>query len=569
MAAGCLAVLWALGSIGCGSRGEQPARNGQTTSTPPAAEASRADSAPPASGDRRSLRPVTLPDLAGATPVVRDQVRDRYTLFKQRIDDPSTSTADLGAAYGEMGKLFMAAEYRGEAESCLLNAEALAPGDMRWPYYLGQLYKVQGETSKSAAAFERALKAQPDNVATLVWLGDARLDEAMPDAAEPLFAKAVSLQPRSVAALFGLGRAALARQDYGRAVQSLEQALAVDSNAGMVHYPLAMAYRALGERDKAEAHLRQRGTLQIKPDDPLMEEVAGLLNSPLAYEVGGADALDRGDFAKAAENFRKGIALAPKEPSLHHKLGTALALTGDVRGAVQEFQEAVRLSPKFAKAHYSLGVLYEGAGQHANAVRELGAAVKAEPAYAEARLQLANALRRGGQFEQALREYEQTYTIDPRLAEARFGYAATLVRLNRYAEARDRLAEAMAIYPNEAAFPHALARVLAAAPDDRVRDGRRAVALVQDLLNRLPHGLELLETAAMAQAEVGQYDNAVMWQREAIAAADRSGRHDIAQLITDHLSLYGAHRPCRMPWRAAEPIEFGAAPDLPPEASRS
>ena len=57
-----------------------------------------------------------------------------------------------------------------------------------------------------------------------------------------------------------------------------------------------------------------------------------------------------------------------------------------------------------------------------------------------------------------------------------------LVRLRRYREARDRLADAMNIYPDQPGFAHALARVLAAAPDDGVRDGRRALALVQTLL---------------------------------------------------------------------------------------
>ena len=60
---------------------------------------------------------------------------------------------------------------------------------------------------------------QPNDVPTLVWLGDALLDQGKPDAAEPLFAKALALQPRLVVALFGLGRAALARQDYARAVE--------------------------------------------------------------------------------------------------------------------------------------------------------------------------------------------------------------------------------------------------------------------------------------------------------------------------------------------------------------
>ena len=179
--------------------------------------------------------------------------------------------------------------------------------------------------------FERARVLQPADVPTLVWLGNALLDEGKPEAAEPHFIAALAIQPRLVAAEFGLGRAALARQDYARAVEVLERALSHDPKATIVHYPLALAYRGLGDSARATAHMQQRGTLDIKPDDPLMHELDTLLHSALAYEVAGADALDRADWAAAADSFRKGIALAPEEPSLHHKLGTALALKGDTR----------------------------------------------------------------------------------------------------------------------------------------------------------------------------------------------------------------------------------------------
>jgi tetratricopeptide (TPR) repeat protein len=511
-------------------------------------------SAPPSS----ALRQVTLPDLSHATPSVQDQLRAEYAVLTHSIDTKGIRPVDLGAAYGRMGMLLMAAEFRNEAESAFLDAQALSPGQARWPYYLGHLYRIKGDTRKSAEAFERALALQPDDVPTLVWLGDALLDQGKPEAAEPLFKKALTIQPRLVAAEFGLGRAALARQDYAQAVDSLERALSQDPKATVVHYPLALAYRGLGDSKKAEAHMQQRGTLPIKPDDPLMAELDSLLHSALAYEVAGADALDKADWDAAAESFRKGIALAPEEPSLHHKLGTALALKGDTRGAVEQFEQALRLSPTFAKAHYSLGLILASDGHSREALEHWQAAIKAEPGYVEARLQLAHMLRREGQFERALAQYDEIIRTDPRVHEARFGYAASLVRLRRFAEARDRFEAGMRDYP-ELAFAHATARLLAAAPDDRVRDGRRAVEIAQGLINKGLRTFDVLETLAMAQAEVGQFSEAARWQRDAIATAERTAGHGIAERITDNLRLYEARKPCRTPWRPDEPLEFQMA----------
>jgi len=502
-----------------------------------------------------TLRKVALPDLAHATPSVQQQLRDGYAELQKKINGSATPAEDLGAAYGQMGMLLLAAEYRDEAESALLNAQTFSPRDARWPYYLGHLYKLKGDAVDSIAAFRRALELQPDDVPTLVWVGEGDLDQGRPDEARPLFEKAARLQPKAVVAQYDLGRAALAQQDYSHAVQYLEKALALDPLATIAHYPLAMAYRGLGDQAKAQIHLSERGTLALKPQDPLMDRVNAMLNSALAYEVSGADAMDRGDFNAAEDSFRKGVAIAPKEPSLHHKLGTVLALKGQKDAAVAQFEQAIALDPKFVKAQYSLGVVQADQGQTPQAIQHFTAALAAEPGYVEARLQLAHALRRSGQFEASLPQYAEIVKADARVPEARFGYAAALIRLRRYAEARDYLTEAMRAYPNEFAFNNALARVLAAAPDDKVRDGRRAAGLMQPVVAVI-RASDILETMAMAQAELGQFTEAVRWQRDAIAAAEKAGATFVAQRINDYLRLYEAHKPCRTPYRPDEPIEY-------------
>jgi tetratricopeptide (TPR) repeat protein len=478
-------------------------------------------------------------------------------VLEKKLNAAMTPPADLGAAYGQMGMLLMAAAYRDEAESALLAAQTFSPRDPRWPYYLGHLYKLKGDAAKSNAAFARALELAPDDVATLIWSGEGDLGQGAPDAARTKFEKALSLQPRSAAAQFGLGRAAIAKQDYARAVDSLEKALSLDPQATVIHDPLAAAYGGLGNQQKAQVHLALHGTVALTPADPLMQRLDALLNSSLAYEVSGADALDRGDVAGAADSFRKGIEVTPKDPSLHHKLGAALALAGDGPGAMQQFTQALALDPNFVKAHYSLGVMQASLGQTAPAMQHFSSALKVEPGYAEARLQLAHLLRRTGQFEASLPHYNEVVKTDPRVADAWFGYAAALIRLRRYADARDYLAEAMRVHPAQVAFASALARVLSAAPDDTVRDGARAAALMQVVVAHL-RASDLLETMAMAQAELGQFTEAVRWQKDAVALAQKSGEAGAAMRFADNLRLYESRRPCRTPWRPDEPIEFQA-----------
>jgi tetratricopeptide (TPR) repeat protein len=315
-----------------------------------------------------------------------------------------------------------------------------------------------------------------------------------------------------------------------------------------------MAYRGLGALDKAEAHLRQRGQIDPSPPDPLMAAVNESLQSAMGYERLGIKALDRKDWAAASAYFRQGVELAPDSATVRHRLGTALFLQGDVSGARTELEEVVRRSPDFAKARYSLGVLMMTMGQQDEALEQLSAAVKHDPDYVEARLRLAEVLRRAARPAESLAEYERVLRTDARAAEARFGRAMALVRLGRHSEARDQLRDGMERHPEQPAFARALARLLASAPDDRVRDGREALALTQRLLGQR-QTFDVGETMAMTLAELGQYEQAAAFQREVIAAARKGGHQNLVKPLEDNLRRYERRLPSRTPLRADDPVE--------------
>src|SRR5437016_13732239 len=95
----------------------------------------------------------------------------------------------------------------------------------------------------------------------------------------------------------------------------------------------------------------------------------------------GGRELESGNWSAAAEDFRKGLALNPDDPSLRHRLGTALYQLGDAAGAVEQFREAIRTSPEFAKAHFSLGVVMEAESRHREAIESFSNALKYDTGY--------------------------------------------------------------------------------------------------------------------------------------------------------------------------------------------
>lgn len=493
------------------------------------------------------LRPVALPDLSRMGESVQRQMSTEASSLRAGLAQRGRPAADLSAEYGRMGTLLMASEQLDAAEPSYLNAQTLAPSDPRWPYYLGQLYRIKGPMANAAASFERALELQPNDVPTLVWLGEVYLSQGRPDEAEPLFSKVLSGQPTLVPALFGVGRVALARNDYARAVKLLEECLALDPRATATHYPLGMAYRGLGNAALAQTHLEQKGDVKVRPQDPLMSALDEVLESPRAYDIRGGRSLETGDWADAAAKFRKGLELDPASPVLRLRLGTALFQMGDATGAQEQFEQVLGVAPDYAQAHQSLGILAEAAGRHAEALEHFAAAVKSGPDSASSRAGFADLLRRAGRLEEALTHYVEARKLAPRRTDATLGLVHTLASLRRYQEARNRLVEATTAYPDEPEFKHALARLLASAPDDRVRDGRRALELVKSLLQGRA-STELGETLAMALAEIGEFDRAVRVQRDVLAATQRAGLPDENHVMAANLKLYEGRRPCRTPW---------------------
>lgn len=519
------------------------------------------------------LAPVELPDVTRMHVAVQEQLSEAYTWLRaletgvavtERPSDRGRH-AERSAAYGELGMLLLAGEYLEVAERCFLNARLLAPGEFRWPYYLAHVFMKQGDLPRAVEQFGYARRLQPNDLAVLVWLGHVYIDLGLPEAAEPVLAEALSRHPGNQASLFQMGRAALATDDYTRAAELLEAALSVNPAAAVIHYPLGMAYRGLGDLDRARDHLDQSGGragagyaagAAVTLPDPLMAAVNTALRSPQAHRDLGLQASERGDWPEAARQFREAVDLAPANPAMRFNLGLVLNLMGASRAAHDELEAALRLDPELAAASYTLGTILERTGRDAEAIERYTAAVAHDPNLSGAHLRLADALRRTGQLDASLSFYRRVVDHE----EARFGEAMALARLGRYGEARERLSVGMDHHPEQPAFPLALARLLAAAPVDEVRDGSRALDLVLALAEDHKTAA-VAETMAMALAELRLFSQAVEWQRFAMGLATDAALPGVAQGMSINLTRYLQDLPARTPWRDDEP-EYHPGPPV-------
>ncbi|MGH9402351.1 MAG: tetratricopeptide repeat protein, partial [Terriglobia bacterium] len=468
---------------------------------------------------------------------------------------PAAGREELAEAYGQMGKVYHAYGFSDAAAACYLDAHTLAPQAPAWPYYLGRLYQGNGEIKKAILYLNMARALRPDDTPTLVYLSEAYLADGQTGPAETGFKRAIALDNSLASAKAGLGEVALSKGEFTVAIRYLEEALKLQPDATSLHYPLAMAYRGAGDVTQAITQLRMRGSGAPKVPDPLMDDLEELKKGKMFLWKRGNQAMHEGRFADAVKAYGRMLALSKDDPLPRIYLGIALAEEGNLVGAEDQYQRVLRLAPDNATAHYNLGVILLQTGQYRQATDQFLAAAGFDPGFTLAHFQLANLLMRSGFYQDAIAHYTRVITLDPNNSFARLMKAMAFVRLKRYSEAEVELTESVAAFPESADFASALARLLAACPDKRLRDGPRALRLVEKLLqNNTSPDFDLAETYAMSLASVARFSEAARLQRRMIVAVESQKRYDLAALLRQNLVLYEHDQPCPVPWRDNDPI---------------
>jgi cytochrome c-type biogenesis protein CcmH/NrfG len=239
----------------------------------------------------------------------------------------------------------------------------------------------------------------------------------------------------------------------------------------------------------------------------------------------------------------------------HVELGRVLAILGSSSAAREHFFEALRLAPRNVVALYGLGILSAKAGSSQEAIRYYQAALNSDPELKEAHFQLANELVRTDAFEDAASHFQTVVKLDPRNGFARLMLGIVLSRLQHDGEALKVLEESHRAFPDDKDISAALARLLAASPDNTLRDGPKALELITQVVrNQQNVDIEHVEILAMALAEIGSFDKAIEIQQKMISEAKRAGSVEFVAALEQTLELYREHKACRQPWRDNDPI---------------
>lgn len=171
---------------------------------------------------------------------------------------------------------------------------------------------------------------------------------------------------------------------------------------------------------------------------------------PLASLLREAEAaIERKDFAAAAQPLESYVAQRPEDATAHFQLGYVDSALERWDAAKSEYARAIALNPKLAAAHLNLGLVLLDRDPGA-AVEPFRRAAELLPDQSRPRFLLGLALERAGSAASAIEEYEGAEHLDPKNFEIRFALGRALLANSRASEAEPQLREGLALRPNSA-----------------------------------------------------------------------------------------------------------------------
>ncbi|MEM7352620.1 MAG: tetratricopeptide repeat protein [Acidobacteriota bacterium] len=548
------------------------------------------------------------PYFRGLVAFDRGAVDEAALRFERAVElDPKDAAAAI-----HLGKLYLELQRTDEARHQLDKALELDPRAAAGHYRLGELAALTGDWSEAAARYAKALELQPQATAihyslarAYRQLGDseragahlARHGEEQVRWDDPLLLelgdlvhlaafeaveeRIFSSEPFAAAETLGFALRYLGELEGG--VEEIERYLDdLRSSRGALgevveaRFDYLLGGFLIQRGDDSGAIERLRRAIDRQPEliDARVklanalarsrrgEEALSQYSAVLEREPSHGDArlrraavlLGLGRWQAAEADLEQVIELEPDDATPRARLAAARLMRGDVDGFERQRRAllALELEPgERARVHLDLARASTAVGRYEAAEAEYRAVLEIRPGSSAASLALADLAGHRGRFDDALARYRAVVAADPSSRRARLGEITALLLLERRGEARSRLEAALRELPADAALAHVLARLLAIAPEDDLRDGARALTLIASETAG-PSTTEAAETLAMVYAEVGRFAEARAMQQQAVAAIEQSQTGSAADLPRRRLRAYAGERP----WRASSPIEL-------------
>jgi tetratricopeptide (TPR) repeat protein len=323
------------------------------------------------------------------------------------------------------------------------------------------------------------------------------------------------------------------RGKYEEAARELEAAIRLRPGYAEAWFNQGGIQDRTGQPEKARESYEQ--ALRLRPDDyPDAHNSLGLVLTRL------------GRHEEAGEHFEKAVAMQPLHYLAHNNLGNHHLHSGRFEEALESYQRATEISPGYADAYNNIGLALLGRNKAADAVPMLERAISLRPGFADALNNLGHAFLQLNQTARAAEFFEKAVQARADHDQAWHNLALTRYLAADISGAITAYEKALNVNPSLLGSLNNLAWILATYPDERWRDGKKALTLAAEA-DRLTASQDatVLHTLAAAQAECGDFSGAVSSARHALETSKSQQNAVLIQAIREQLQFYESRRPFR------------------------
>ncbi len=328
-------------------------------------------------------------------------------------------------------------------------------------YKAAQQALLSGHSQSAAYEFREILRLNPSIAEAYANLGVIAYKASKLTEAEQYFTEALNRKPSLSDAQAFIGLIKLKQGQVTEAKQILLRTFP-DLKDSKLRLQVGTDLMALGQQslDLEPTLDILRSLIRTNPEDPAVLYLAYRTYTDLAaravsklsqtapdssqlHQVLAQAASSQDDSPGAVAEYRRALAINPRQPGLHFEMGRALLASSQsesVRDEAQQcFEAELALSPTDANSEYELGEVYALRSEFTVALEHYSRALQLQPALVEAHLAIAKTLSSLGRSGEALPHLETAEHLDPQNDLAHYKLAQAYRALGREPDAEREL----------------------------------------------------------------------------------------------------------------------------------
>jgi tetratricopeptide (TPR) repeat protein len=350
---------------------------------------------------------------------------------------------------------------------------------------------------------DEAVKALPGNAMLLRARGLALAEDQNWDASLADFDKSIAADPGNLGAYVLKATVLAELKKYPEALAALDKAHALAPDNAELLLAKAKIYVAQVKYKEAAGELTR--ALAINGSD-----LSALQLRSAIYE-------QQGNTDKALADIDRILEIKPGNAEFMRLRARLLAVQHKFDKAVEELLKMHKANPNDSLTTLTLGLVYEMAKQHDKALAAFDEVLARNPDDMDALRGRAEVYETAKQYDKAVTAFDEVLARRRDDLIALRGRADALLNLGRRGDALAEYEKAYKLQPHDYGILNNFAWVLATAPEDKLRDGRRALDMATEACKLTDYKADyILSTLAAACAETGDFASARKYAAQAV-----------------------------------------------------